>query len=176
MQERIRKQIIVAVLIALASTLHVVESLVPPLPFPGAKLGLANIATLVGLNLLGFWPAVAISVIRSLLGTILGGILLGPSFWMSITGATMSAMTMGAASRLPYFRYDNVALSVVGAITHATAQLLVALKLTNHSGLWGYYPLLLGLSIVTGVFTGISCTKILGLIPRSILWAGRSNA
>jgi len=159
----IRQQMSIAILVALATGLHLIESLLPALPFSGAKLGLANIATLVGLNLFGPVTAFSVSIIRSFLGTLLGGILFGPGFWMSFIGSGASAVTMAAASRVKFL--TNVGVSVVGAITHATSQLIVAVQLTNHVGLWGYYPLLLGLSVVTGVFTGIATTKILALLP-----------
>ena len=90
----------VSFLVAVALALHIIESMLPPLPVPGAKIGLANVATLVALQFIGFWPAVAVSAIRSVLGGALSGKFLGLGFWMSFGGATTSALTMGLALRL----------------------------------------------------------------------------
>jgi len=56
-----RRVLLVAALVAGGAVLHTLESLVPlPLPIPGAKLGLANLVDLIGLDLAG--PGVAVAV------------------------------------------------------------------------------------------------------------------
>lgn len=166
--KNLRNQIAIAVLIGIASVLHVVEGLVPPMPVPGAKLGLANAATLIGLRTIGFGAAVGISLARSLLGGLFGGSLLGPAFLMSFTGAIASALSMGIASKLKRLGSNNIFVSVIGAITHSVAQIIVAANIINHSGIWFYLPILLGLSMLTGVFVGLVCEKVLTLLPGAL--------
>ena len=73
---KLQRQIQLTMLVAVALALHVIESLLPPLPVPGAKIGLANVATLVCLRYMGFWPAVGVSAVRSILGSVITG-----KFW-----------------------------------------------------------------------------------------------
>ena len=63
-----------AVLAALALALSYLESFFPPLlPLPGVKLGLANIVTVYALYALGASSALAILVVRCLLGSLFAG-------------------------------------------------------------------------------------------------------
>lgn len=170
---RLKEQLAVAMLVAVATGLHMIEGLLPPLPFPGAKLGLANLATLIALRYLGFWPGVGVSVVRSVLGGLIGGSFMGPGFWMGFAGATSSAVVMGFGAKTRLFRQSNVGLSVAGAVTHSTAQVMVAVHLTHHPGIWMYLPVLLGLSMLTGVFIGIVCDKVAAILPHAV-WFGRN--
>lgn len=170
------EQLAVAMLVAVATGLHMIERLLPPLPFPGAKLGLANLATLIALRYLGFWPGVGVSVVRSVLGGLMGGSLMGPGFWMGFAGATSSAVVMGLGAKTRWFRQSNVGLSVAGAVTHSTAQVMVAVYLTHHAGLWIYLPVLLGLSMLTGVFIGIVCDKVAAILPYAVWFGRKANA
>lgn len=164
----LRSKIAMAVLISIASILHVFEGMIPPLPVPGAKLGLANTATLIGLRTLGFGGAISISIIRSLIGGLFSGSLFGPSFYMSFSGAVMSSISMGVASKIKGLGDNHVFVSVVGAIAHSVAQITVASQILRHSGIWYYLPILIGLSTITGVFIGLVCDKVLALLPATI--------
>ncbi|MDD3599825.1 MAG: Gx transporter family protein, partial [Firmicutes bacterium] len=79
-------------LTAVALVLHIIESLLPPLPVPGAKIGLANVSTLISLRHMGFWSGVTVSAVRSILGSMISGKFWGLGFWMSFVGATISAV------------------------------------------------------------------------------------
>ena len=73
-----KKLAIIAMLVAQASILHFVESLLPnPIPIPGVKLGLANIITLLALVVFDFRTAINITVLRTILGSLLSGLYLG---------------------------------------------------------------------------------------------------
>lgn len=161
---RVHRYITLALLVGLASALHVVEGLLPPIPLPGAKLGLANLGTLVALRLLGFKAGLTVSVARSLLGGLLGGSLLGPGFLMGFAGAVTSALLMGLATQTSLSGGGNLGVSVVGAIAHSVAQVAVASVLIRTASLWLYLPLLLGLSILTGLAVGAAADRSLPLI------------
>jgi heptaprenyl diphosphate synthase len=67
-----KKLAVIAMLVAQASVLHFVESLLPnPIPIPGVKLGLANIITLLALVIFDFKSAMQITVLRTVLGSLL---------------------------------------------------------------------------------------------------------
>ncbi|MFA6693470.1 MAG: Gx transporter family protein, partial [Bacillota bacterium] len=110
----LRAKLATAVLISIASILHVVEGMVPPLPIPGAKLGLANIASLIGLRTLDFGSAVVISLARCFIGSLFGSGLFGPTFYLSLAGSLSSALMMGLASKIKGIGNNNVFVSVVG--------------------------------------------------------------
>ena len=167
-KSNLRAHLATAVLISIASILHVFEGLLPPLPVPGAKLGLANIASLIGLRMLGFGSAIVISLTRCFIGALFGSGLFGPSFYLSLAGSLSSAIAMGLASKIKGIGNKNIVVSVVGALTHSTAQIVVASFLLSHQGIWWYLPYLLGLSSITGVFIGIASDKLLVYLPRAI--------
>ena len=72
----------IAIMVALGVILHRLEAHLP-LPSPWIKLGLANLMTLVALVFLGFKEAVIVTFLRVVIGSILGGIFLGPTFFES---------------------------------------------------------------------------------------------
>ncbi len=59
------KLVYLALLITFAVVIHTIEStLAIPIPIPGAKLGLANIITLLAILLYGFRSGMVVSVMR----------------------------------------------------------------------------------------------------------------
>ena len=71
---KIKKLTHLALLIAFALVIHTVENAIPvPLPIPGAKLGLANVITLLTFVLYGFDAALIVSAVRTVLGSIFAG-------------------------------------------------------------------------------------------------------
>ena len=75
------KVMTMAIMVALGDILHRLEALLP-LPSPWIKLGLSNLMTLVALVFLGFKEAVIVTFLRVVLGSILGGTFLGPTFFL----------------------------------------------------------------------------------------------
>ena len=78
-----RRMAVIALLVGLGVVLHRLEAMLP-LPTPWVKLGLANIMTLVALVFLGFRAAVEVTLLRVLLGSVLGGTFLSPTFFLSL--------------------------------------------------------------------------------------------
>ena len=69
-----KKLTITAILVSLALVLHLVESFITiPIPIPGVKLGLANIVTLMALVIFDFKTALVIAILRTVLGSLMGG-------------------------------------------------------------------------------------------------------
>ena len=74
MKPRIRKITTCALFSAIALTIWVVESLMPPLtPIPGIKPGLANIVTVFTVYYLGAPFAAGVLAVRLVLGALLTG-------------------------------------------------------------------------------------------------------
>ncbi|WP_425060616.1 hypothetical protein SCACP_13510 [Sporomusa carbonis] len=161
-----RRLVLLALLVAMAATLHVVESWLPlPVPVPGAKLGLANIVSLFAIIMFGWREAVYVAVARVSIGSLFGGYLFGPAFVMSIGGALFSIIIM-AYIRYKYNQvFSLVGISVAGAAIHNTAQVVLAAVLVYSSGLLWYTPYLLLLAVPTGVFTGLMANYLIARAP-----------
>ena len=71
---------ILSLIVALGVVLHRLEILIP-LPSPWIKLGLANVTTLVTLIFFGLRDAVTVTLLRIMLGSIIGGTFLSPTFF-----------------------------------------------------------------------------------------------
>ena len=71
---------ILSLIVALGVVLHRLEILIP-LPSPWIKLGLANVMTLVTLIFFGLRDAVTVTLLRIMLGSIIGGTFLSPIFF-----------------------------------------------------------------------------------------------
>ena len=101
-----------AVLAALALALSYLESFFPPLlPLPGVKLGLANIVTVYALYALGASNALAILVVRCLLGSLFAGN--ASALLFSLLGGLAAMLVMIALHALP--RLSVYGVSVGGA-------------------------------------------------------------
>ncbi|MGI6536836.1 MAG: Gx transporter family protein [Caldicoprobacterales bacterium] len=157
--ERIGKLVLMALLLSVALVLHYIESFFPPLA-PGAKLGLANIITITSLHLLGFKESMAIVLMRSVLGPILGGSPTGILF--SLAGGTLSCIVMS----LLYYRFRRhfslPGISVAGAVFHNIGQMLMASLIYGSIGiLFTYLPILMLASVFTGNFIGLASKYII---------------
>jgi heptaprenyl diphosphate synthase len=99
MMDEKKRILYISVLIALASVLQIVESLFPH-PLPWLRLGLANIITLTSLVIFGYAIAVQVAVLRTILSSFILGTFLTPGFFLSFSGALMSALVMGGMCSL----------------------------------------------------------------------------
>ena len=148
---RTKKLVVTAILAAVALGVYVLEAQIPaPIPVPGVKLGLANIVTLAAIILLGRKQAFAVLLVRLLLGSMFSG---GFSALLySLAGGVFAYAVMAAlVNILPVW-----VISVLAALAHNLAQLVVAVLVTGTPGLFWYGPALLLAAIVTGAFTGLA--------------------
>ena len=152
LQDRYR----IALLSAYAIWLHGFESLLPT-PIPWLRLGLANIITLITLLLYGMRPAVAVTLIRVVVVSLLTGTFLGPAFILSLGGGILSTVAMGAALMVFPRLFGPVGLSIIGALTHNMAQLFLAyfLFIQRIEAILLISPFILLLGTVTGAINGI---------------------
>lgn len=155
-----KKLAVIAMLVAQASVLHFVESLLPnPIPIPGVKLGLANIITLFALVVLDFKSALQITVFRTIIGSMLSGTLFGVGFVLSFSGAVSAACIMALILRCAR-GFSLVGISVIGAGAHNLGQLLMAGAILNFYGIVYYLPVMLLFSVPTGVITGLLAVEL----------------
>ena len=148
------KLVYVSLLTALGIVLHIVEYNIPiPVSFPGAKLGLANIASLLTIVIYGPATGIVVSVLRAILGAFLtGGI---ASLPYSLSGAVLSTVVMWLSIIVLRDRLSLIGVSVIGSAAHLIAQLLVASIILDNFRIFAYMPILLMLGTVTGYFNGM---------------------
>ncbi|MGI6677801.1 MAG: Gx transporter family protein [Dehalobacterium sp.] len=156
-----KKLTTVSVLVALATALHIIESFFPsPLPIPGAKLGLANIVTLLTLVIFGWKTGLLVAFLRVMLGSLISGSILTTGFFLSFTGTMTSTLMMALC--LSFFSgLSVVGVSIVGAVFHNLGQLVMAGLLIEHLAILFYLPVLLLAAIPTGLFTGFMLKYLL---------------
>lgn len=164
--EQTRRLLHLSLLVAGGTVLHVIESYLPALgTLPGAKLGLANIVTMLALAIYppaDVWKVVGL---RVFLGSLLGGTFLTTTFFLSTAGAIGSAFVMILASRLSKGLFSTVGISILGAVAHNLSQLLMATFLIRNWGIFFYLPYLLLFALPTGYFIGILAGFILRSFP-----------
>ncbi len=148
---KVKRFTIIAMLLAIAIVLNVLESFT--IFIPGVKLGFANIIILI--MLYEFKPAEAlmVDILRILMVGLLRGSFLSPTFFMALSGGLTSFIIMFLFSRFKIF--SPVGVSVLGAISHATGQIFVAIGLLGTNAVVYYLPFIGLLSILTGILSGI---------------------
>lgn len=166
-----RRLVLLALLIALASVLHVVESWLPlPLPVPGIKLGLANIISLIVIIKFGWRDAIYVAILRVLLAALFGGIFLGPAFVMSLSGALGSIGVMAYFYRRWHPCFSVIGISIMGAVIHNVMQITVAALLVSSVTLLWYLPYLILFALPTGLATGMTTIYFLAKVPNERVW------
>ncbi len=161
-----RKITLLAIIISQALVLHYIEGFIPVLA-PGAKLGLANIMTMVTLVIFGFKEAMVVVVIRSVLGSLLGGSVTGILY--SLSGGILSGLAMS----LLYLNFQSyfslMGISTAGAVFHNIGQLLTASWIFGTIGiLYTYLPILMLAAVITGYFNGLVTRYILKYLHNKL--------
>lgn len=141
-------------MLALASALQFLESMIPiPLPL-GVKAGISSIVVMVVLVKFGFASAMTIAVLKSCFVFITRG---ASAFFMSVSGGVLSVAVMGAflaVSRRSKNGTGILLMSVLGGIFHNIGQLAAASVFTGSVMTFSYLPVLVISGIVSGIFTG----------------------
>lgn len=159
--QRIKK---IAHLVSLACVLQILESLIP-YPIPGLRLGLSNIPALIALLSLGFRYALAISVLRTILSSLVMGTFMSVGFALSFSAAFISTLVMGFfwwLSGLSWrYRLSIIGISIAGALSNNLVQLYLAfLLLVKHKGIFVFLPYLSIGAVITGWITGAIAARV----------------
>lgn len=157
----------IARLAALAICIHVMEAAIPS-PFPGVKLGLANVITVATLLLYGWRDAAWVSLLRVLVGSLLIGTFLSPTFLMSLTGAVASLLVLGVSHACFGARLSALGYSVIAALAHMFAQFCTAWAVfIPHPGLVNLLPIFMSLALLFGTLSGIIASAMIKQVTRS---------
>lgn len=101
--------------------------------------------------------AFLVDILRIILVGILRGSFLSPTFLMALSGGMLSFFVMLLFSKIKLF--SPIGVSVLGAISHATGQVLVAIVILGTQAVIYYLPWIGLFSVLTGVLSGF-ITKV----------------
>lgn len=160
-----RKPALLGLLTAVALTIFLVEAQLPPvLPVPGVKLGLANIVTVFTVFALGPGEGILVLAARIFLGAVFCGNF-SSILYSAAGGACAIAVTI--ALRRILTRKQLFVAGYLGAMAHSVGQIAMAALVLGTASVFVYLPVLLTVSLVTGLFTGL-CAQF--LVDRGNLW------
>ena len=147
-----KRLIYISLLAAQGVVITLLERAIPfPFAFaPGAKLGLANIITLLAIFTLPYKDSFKVVWMRLLISTLLGGTL--STFLYSFAGAFLSYGGMLLVRLLGPKRVSMIGISATGGILHNVGQLAMASLIAQSFSVMLYLPIL----SITGIFSGVA--------------------
>ncbi len=169
----VKKIVTLAFLSALSLTVFVIEAQLPPMFIPGAKLGLANIFSLFTLVLYGPIEAVALVLVRTLLGTLVTGTF--GSVIYSLTAGIIAVAISGLLVRTALTRVSVIAVSVASAVVHNIVQNLVFVLISSSPQMLTYMPYLALIGAASGALVGAAVYLLVKHLPYKTLLSGVSK-
>lgn len=168
------KMVYLSLLVAQALILGMVERMLPvPFICPGAKLGLANIITVIALYRFDFTEALTIVILRVVLLAAFGGSV--SSFLYSLSGGLLSLLAMYLTMKLFGNYVSTIGVSVIGGIFHNIGQIIVASLVVQNIHMLFYFPILIITGIGTGIFVGITSRMLLSHLRILFPWRNLSG-
>ena len=147
-----------AILISMSLILFTLEGLFPPIFLPpGAKLGLANVVTVVALYKLSEIDALIVLSARIFFAGIFAG---SPTvIFFSMSGELLSLATMILFKRTN--KFSVVGISASGGFFHNVGQILAAIFFMDSKKIFLYLPILGICGIFIGALIGLLCAIIM---------------
>ena len=163
--KKTRKIVYLALLSALAIILHTVDHyLSAPLPF-GVKLGIANIISLLVIDIYGAKEMFIVNFFRVMVSSLLVGNIMSYVFFMSCGGVLLSSIALALLKKLTDL--PMVSVSIISAVFHNIGQIIVISLVISSQAVIPYIFVLLAASIPTGVLTGMVAIEVLKRIKKS---------
>ena len=149
---------------ALAFIFGYIENLIPvPVPFPGIKLGLANLVLVLVLYRKGFRYTFGLAMLRNILNAFTFGSLF--SLFYSLAGSIFSLLAMTFLKNTGKSRFSVLSVSAFGGIVHNIGQLLAAIILVGFRSIIWYFPVLYFSGLITGILIGMITAQTLKRLP-----------
>ncbi len=146
-----KKIAVLAMLTGLSLIMFLIENLFPTI-LPGARMGLANIFSLVALIMYSPLEAFAVVVIRTFLGAVFAG-----NISMVLYSLTGGVVSMAVSSVFLYTLYPAISImsiSIAAAVAHNITQNIVFVFVSGTALIFGYMPYLVLLGILSGAIVG----------------------
>lgn len=158
-----RKLAGISVLLALSLIAFMLESFLPPMFIPGAKLGLGNAFSMIALVIYSPYAAILIVLLRCVLGNLIAGSL--SSMIFGLCAGAVSVCTATVLYKFAFPKISFVCISVCAAVIHNVVQCLVFCAI---SGTWQavvYLPYLILLGALSGFAVGAACVLVVKRLP-----------
>ncbi|KGH99572.1 Gx transporter family protein [Oenococcus oeni] len=154
--EKTRQYVYISLLCAQGVIIGLIERMIPfPFAFaPGAKLGLANIITIVSIYTLPVSESFLLMLMRLVLTTLLGGTM--STFMYSVAGSFLSWLGMLLIKQLGEKHVSMIGISAAGGILFNIGQLSVASWIAGSWTVMLYMPILSFIGILAGIAVGIA--------------------
>lgn len=159
MTKDVKKLTLFANLLAIAIILNIVETFITIIPVPGAKIGLANILTLMILFMYGPKESIYFVILRVILVSLLTGKLFNVIFYMSMSGGLFASVGMAIIFKSNFF--SIIGVSVIGSLAHTLGQIIMAILILSTVTVVSYLPIMLLFSVPAGIVTGIISTRFI---------------
>lgn len=154
----LKRMVYNSMFLSISIILGIIETQIPVIPVPGAKLGLANTASIVILYTTGFWDALIINLLRVTVVGIYSGRIVTQLILMSYAGAILSILGMGLFKKIKIL--DMIIISLIGAFLHVVGDLSVGVIVVDKS-IISFAPVMFLFSFGTGISIGILCKVLL---------------
>ncbi len=158
-----QKTALFGLLCAQALALSFLEGLLPSfLPVQGMKIGFSNIITMYCVYSLGVPYALFVTVFKAFFALITRG---ASAFLLSLSGGLLSLLGMIILLKFKRFKLGFSGVGIISALLHNAGQLFVCAFLVGKT-VFALSPLLIVLSVVTGVLTGTVLKYTLALLQK----------
>lgn len=158
----VKKMAILANLVAAAIVLNLVEAQLNFIPVPGAKLGLANLVTMVVVYMFSPKEAIIVTMLRIIIVGLLSGRLFGPTTIMGFSGAIVSVIVMIILKKINIF--GVILVSVISSMSHQIGQIIAGIFVIGSADVIYYLPIMLPLGIISGILIGIISEKFIKIM------------
>lgn len=156
-----KRLIYISLLVAQGVIIGLLENMIP-FPFaiaPGAKLGLANLITIIAIFTMPKRESFFLVCLRLILTTLLGGTV--STLLYSAAGALLSYVGMLLTKQLGPKRVSVIGISSVGGFLHNVGQLAMASFIARSWSVMLYLPVLSVIGILAGIAVGIAANYLL---------------
>lgn len=157
--------VLTSLVFAAALVLAIIENILPPVPIPvpGVKFGLSNIAVMFALFFLGRKQAYTIGILKAFFVFITRGAIAG---LLSLAGGILSITVMILLMIIFRDKITYLVLSIFGAISHNVGQFFVITIIYTGMNIWAYFPVLLVSGLAAGIVTSMLLKFIMPAFKR----------
>lgn len=153
----------ISVLLAMSLIAFMLESFLPPMFIPGAKLGLGNAFSMLALALYSPYAAIIIVILRCVLGNLIAGSL--SSMIFGLCAGAASVIVAIILYRFLFPKISFVCISVCAAVVHNVVQCIVFCAISATWQAIVYLPYLILLGALSGFAVGLACVLVAKRIP-----------
>lgn len=167
MKRTARRIATLAVLLAAALIVFLIESLLPPLVpvAPYVKIGLANSIVLFVIIVFGARDAFMFVLAKNLLGALFGSWF---AFAFNIAGSVSAYIAMMLLYAFVFPKVSLIAISVAGAVCSNIARTAVAVFVTDAPSLFIQLPVVCVFSLLAGIFIGVLAVLLIKYLPERL--------